>query len=149
MYKNLERRRLSNRGTVRTFRHGNWRQVYVDCLGMCVAQINGSGLPCGAIDFLELHEAWGESNLGENKFQQRILLCSLHHALIEDRAHQAEFILGQYRPSVLPRDIALEIAWEGGYAKWVAKWKLDISRGGCNLFNGPCVEDLEDPLWRG
>ena len=141
-YRILERRKLSDRGSVRTMRHGNWRQTYIDCLGICVARVNGDDMPCGAVEGLELHEPFGENGCrSDPKFQQRILLCNLHHALLEDREHQAEFILGQYKPSRLAEDVALEIMCEGGYPKWVEKWKLDDSRSGCLLFSGPTMED--------
>jgi len=136
---------LSNRGSVRTMRHGSWRQTYIDCLGMCVAQVNGDEMPCGAVDSLELHETFGENcSRSDPKFQQRILLCNLHHALLEDRGHQASFILDQYKPSRLSEDVALEMILVGGYQKWVARWGLDDSRSGCLLFSGPRVEDYGD-----
>ena len=144
-YKNLGRRKLSTRGAVRTMRHGNWRQIYIDCMGMCVAKVNGDDSPCGAVDGLELHETFGEnSHRSDPKFQQRVLLCNLHHALLEDRGHQAGFILDQYRPSVLADDVELEIMVGGGYQKWVKKWGLDDSRSGCLLFSGPHVDDYGD-----
>lgn len=109
---------------------------------MCCARVNGEDAsPCSELDGLELHEVWGENHDGfRSKFSERVLLCSLHHALIEDRAHQAEFILGQYRPSRLQEDANLEMLLEGGYRNWVKKWKLDDSRSGCKLFSGPIVE---------
>lgn len=144
-YKNLERRKLSTRGSVRTHRHGNWRQTYINCLGMCVAAVNGDAMPCGAVDELELHETFGETGQrNDPKLQQRVLLCNLHHALLEDRGHQAALILDQYKPSRLAEDVALEIMVEGGYQKWVTKWGLDDSRSGCLLFSGPYVEDYGD-----
>ena len=144
-YKNIERRKLSSRGAVRTYRHGNWRQVYIDCLGMCVAKVNGVDYPCGAVDGLEIHETFGENgHRNDPKFQQRILLCNLHHALLEDRGHQAEFILGQYKSSRLAEDVALETFIAGSYQKWVEQWGLDDSRSGCLLFSGPCVNDYGD-----
>ena len=143
-YKNFERRRLVGRCVVRTARHGNWRQTYVDCMGMCVARVNGDDGPCGVVDHLELHECWGENgDLSKGKFQQRVLLCNLHHSLLEDRCHQAEFILGQYRPSRLQEDVQLEAMLAGGYDNWVKKWGLDDSRSGCASFTGPRVEDFE------
>ena len=77
------------------------------------------------------------------KFQQRVLLCNLHHALIEDRGHQAELILDQHRPSCLQEDVNLEILIEGGYDNWVKKWGLDDSSAGSLSFSGPHVEDYE------
>ncbi len=143
-YKNLERKSLVGRGATRTCRHGNWRQTYIDCLGMCIAHVNSDSLPCGEVEGLELHEVWGEnSDADKGKFQQRVLMCNLHHALLEDRVHQAEFMLWQYRPSVLQVDVQLEIILAGGYDGWVKKWKLDDSRTGRLLFVGPSVEDYE------
>jgi len=111
---------------------------------MCVARINGNDTPCGATERLELHEVWGENgDPSKGRFQQRVLLCNFHHALLEDRCHQTEFILDQYRPSKLPEDVELEILLEGGYDNWVKKWGLDTSRVGCILFDGPRVEDYE------
>lgn len=144
LYKNHERRRLVTRGSVRTMRHGNWRQTYIDCSGMCVARVNGDDAPCGVVDSLELHEMWGENgDPAKGKFQQRVLLCNLHHSLLEDRCHQAEFMLWQYRPSRLQEDIQLEIMLASGYDGWIKKWNLDDGRAGCALFSGPHVEDFE------
>ena len=92
-YKDLARRRLSSRGATRTGRHGNWRQTYVDCMGVCVAR-TGDGSVCGETRALELHELFGENGRGSTspKFQIRILLCNRHHALIEDRLHCTSLI---------------------------------------------------------
>jgi len=111
---------------------------------MCVARVNGDELPCGKLDGLELHDVWGENgdSVGQ-KFQQRVLLCNLHHALIEDRYHQAELILGIYRPSMLQEDVQLEILLLGGYWNWVARWELDDTRSGCLLLVGPRVMEYE------
>jgi len=143
-YANHERQKLATRGAVRTNRHGNWRQTYVDCQGMCIAMVNGDAEPCGSVDGLELHDIFGENgHRNDPKFQQRILLCNFHHAMLEDRGHQASLILDQYKPSRLAEDVELEIFVEGGYQKWVAKWGLDDSRSGCMLHSGPHVEDCE------
>lgn len=144
-HKDPELRSLYNRGSVRTYRHGNWRQTYIDCMGMCVARVNGDATPCGDIHGLELHETFGENgHCNDPKFQIRILMCNFHHALVEDRGHQASFILEQYKPSRLPEDVSREIEIAGGYARWVERWKLDDSREGCLTNSGPCVEDHGD-----
>lgn len=106
-------------------------------------RVNGDGgSPCSETEGLEFHEMWGENHDGHrSKFSERVLLCSLHHALIEGRAHQAEFILNQYRPSRLQEDVNLEMLLEGGYRNWVKRWKLDDSRSGRMLFLGPVVDD--------
>lgn len=110
-----------------------------------MARINGDDMPCGEVDGLELHEWWGEDNgeSSQGKFQQRVLLCNLHHSLLEDRCHQAEFMLWQYRSSLIQVDVDVEILLADGYDNWVKKWNLDDSRSGCALFTGPRVEDYE------
>jgi len=106
--------------------------------------VNGDILPCGEVDGLGFHDVWGENDdPAKGKFQQRVLLCNLHHSLLGGRARQTEFILWQYRPSRLSEDVALEMMLEGGYANWVKKWRLDDSRAGCRLFDGPQVKDYE------
>ncbi len=143
-YNNPALRSLMSRSSMRKVRHGNWRQTYIDCMGMCIARVNGDDLPCGAVDHLELHEMWGENgDPAKGKFQQRILLCNVHHSLLEDKCHQTEFILWQHNPSRLAVDVALEMLLVGGYQKWVEKWKLDDGRAGSMLYLGPHVEDYE------
>ena len=139
-YKNKDRQSLFTRGTTRTSKHDNWRQTYIDCAGMCVGQ-RIPGVPCGETEGLELHEEWGE---GLGKFQRRMLLCNDCHALVEDRVHQFELIKAQYQPSVLQRDVQLEVLLAGSYLKWVKKHKLDDSRFGAMLFSGPEVEGYEE-----
>jgi hypothetical protein len=105
---------------------------------MCIAEVNGNDYPCGVVDYLELHELWGESKdptVG-GKFQQRVMLCNAHHSLVDDKCHQYTFIQGQHQPSMLADDVELEIHFAGGYYKWVAKHKLDDSRCGCLLNKG-------------
>lgn len=136
-YSNLDRQRLHRRGLDRTRRHGNWRQTYIDCGGQCIAQVNGSEYPCGKTEYLELHEVWGENqDNGKGKFQQRVLLCNLHHALVDDHCHQYTFIQGQYQLSQLTEDINLEILVVGGRIAWMEKYKLDDSRFGIYLYAG-------------
>jgi len=107
--------------------------------------VNGDDLPCGAVDFLELHEIWGENHNPETgKFQQRILLCNEHHAMVDGRAHQVELILGEYRLSRLQEDVQIEVLLAGGYYKWIAKYKLDDSRFASLAFSGPHIEDIGD-----
>jgi hypothetical protein len=134
-----DKRRLSSRGSVRTRRHGNWRQTYIDCGGVCTARIGER--VCGSVDALELHEIFGENgHRNDPKFQIRILLCNKHHALVEDRTHNANLISACYRKSQLSQDVSMEIMLAGGYDKWVAKWKLDDSRCGCLLEKGSYVK---------
>ena len=144
-FKDPERQKLSTRGATRTYRHGNWRQTYIDCMGICVAKVNGSESPCGDVFGLELHEIFGENgHRNDPKFQIRVLLCNFHHALVEDRCHQASFILDNYRCSVLAEDVSREIQLAGGLEAWAKRWNLDLSRFGCLSNSGPCVEDYGD-----
>ncbi len=142
-YKDRERKALTARGRKRTYRHGNWRQTYIDCGGMCVAQVNGQ--PCGRTEQLELHDQWGENHDPEQgKFQKRFLICNRHHAHIDDRVHNTSLIERQYRPSRLQEDVQLEIAIAGDYSKWVEKYHLDDTRFGRLLYAGP---EVEEDLW--
>lgn len=135
------RRGVYSRGATRSGRHGNWRQTYIDCAGVCVAR-NGSGGVCGEVEGLEFHEIFGENgHRNDPKFQIRVLLCNHHHSLIEDRTHQSYFISSCYRHSVLGADVQREIEYAGGYDRWIARWNLDDSRAGCLLDRGPYVDD--------
>ena len=137
-YRVKEQHYLVTRGNRRTQRHGNWRQTYIDCGGMCIAEIGDKAEPCGAVDFLELHEIWGENHDPDRtgKFQHRVLLCNTHHAMIEDKCHQYTFIKGQYQQSVLSTDVDLEILLAGNTDKWAERYKLDMKRWGCYLDSG-------------
>ena len=121
-YKNKQRRLLVKRACNRNHRHGNWRQTYIDCNGMCQFPVNGG--VCGAIEFLEFHEPFGEINGEEVKFQQRVLLCPDHHAEIEGLEVQ-ELIRNQWQGSMLQQDVALEILLSGGYQQWLDRYGLD------------------------
>lgn len=124
-YKNKERRALANRGYKRTYRHKDWRQVYVDCNGMCQFPVNGG--VCGATEFLEYHEPFGEINGQEVKFQQRVLLCPDHHAELEGEQVQ-DMIRNRWQGSMLQQDVALEILLFGGYQQWLDRYGLLASR---------------------
>lgn len=144
VYKDPERRRLVHRGNIRTSRHGNWRQTYIDCMGICVAKVNGDEV-CGEVGHLELHECFGENGQrNDPKFQVRVLLCSFHHSLVDDHYHQSSFISLQPNPSLLAEDITQEIGVAGGYQGWLVKHKLDDSRFGCLAGSGPFVGDCGD-----
>lgn len=106
-----ERIRFTNRMSQRKTRHGkNWRQIYVDCGGMCVV--------CYAVDFLEFHEPFGESKASWLVFQARVLECSTCHSL----EHTDIFIHDEdryIRASRLQEDVNIEILMEGGYNNWI------------------------------
>lgn len=114
---------VMNRTTQRTWRHGNWRQTYVDCGGICQGRIDG-GI-CGNTELLELHEHFGECKNGsENeqaKLQQRVLLCfTCHKDYHEGYAHLNE----RRYVSKIHEDVAFEIAVAGGYQEWIRKYGL-------------------------
>lgn len=142
-YKNKLHQRLSQRGTKRNTRHGDWRQTYINCAGMCVASVDG--WPCGEVENLELHEAWGENgNKNQTKFQQRLLLCNYHHARIDDNVHQKNFIEGQNNPSKLQDDVQLEIFFAGGLRVWYRKYRLNPRKTGSLVFSGPEVKEVKE-----
>jgi hypothetical protein len=109
-----------------------------------VANINGQQI-CGETWGLELHESFGENgHRNDPKFQIRYLLCSAHHAQVDDNYHQASFISLQPHPSMLSEDVSTEIQEAGGYDEWVKKFNLDDSRESCLAQSGPRVEDYGD-----
>lgn len=121
MYRDPARQALAVRGYKRTCRHGNWRQTYIDCKGMCQYPVNSS--ICGATENLEFHEPFGEIHGAKIKFQQRVLLCTDHHSELEGVQVQ-EMIISKMRPSMLSSDVALEIYLAGSYRLWLDRYKL-------------------------
>lgn len=119
-----EMQTYANRCCMRTRRHGNWRQIYIDCDGMCQGAIE-DGTICGEQDTLEFHEMFGEDRNGEGKMQLRILLCNgchrlqPHHHCVNPRRY----------PSMLQDDIAFEIAREGSIDGWMERYNLHFKDG--------------------
>ena len=115
-----EKRLFQNRNAKRAHKHGkNWRQVFVNCGGMC--------LKCFAVDTLEFHEPFGEDKLGWGILQSRVILCHDCHMGIE---HQDMFNGMRYiRPSQLSDDVAIEIMVAGGYDNWIKKFNLEDTFG--------------------
>ena len=109
-----EKRKFQNRMAKRAFRHGkSWRQVFVDCGGMC--------LNCYAVDGLEFHEPFGEDRNGWGRLQARVLFCSDCHT----EEHYVLFHDDRYiRVSRLARDVSTEILLEGGYDNWIKNHNL-------------------------
>lgn len=109
-----ELRKFQLRMGQRAFKHGkNWRQVFVDCGGMC--------LSCGEVASLEFHEPFGEDKFGWGIFQTRVLLCpTCHTAEHSDMFDDTRFI----RASRLAEDVNIEILIEGGYNNWIKNHKL-------------------------
>jgi len=116
-----EKRKFQNRMSKRTFIHGkSWRQIFVDCGGMC--------LNCGGIDALEFHEPFGEDKHGWGRLQARVLLCHDCHMKIE---HALLFGNNPYvHISGLSCDVDAEILAEGGYNNWIKNHGL-IDRFAC------------------
>tara|TARA_Y100000310_G_scaffold154415_1_gene153972 strand:+ start:3549 stop:4028 length:480 start_codon:yes stop_codon:yes gene_type:complete len=111
--------RYLKRCTNRDERHGNWRQVYLDCLGMCQFSV-GENVNCGELEGLEFHELFGETKGGEIKFQQRTLLCNYHHYSV----HGNKWVNPRRYPSMLQVDVAIEHYLCGGLVNWIAKYNL-------------------------
>lgn len=132
-YKSKDRWNLCQRGVTRRRRHGDWRQIVIDCGGMCVWR-DPDGTLCGRIEHLEFHEVFGEDDNGSNslqgKMQERILLCPKHHALSHPQRMSTEFNLKKSR---VMGDIDEEILNCGGYDQWLEKYKLDNTRWGYKL----------------
>ncbi|KKM93072.1 hypothetical protein LCGC14_1212080 [marine sediment metagenome] len=107
----------------RGVRHGkNWRQIYVDCGGMCQGRLEDESL-CGSVDGLEFHELYEGINEKKIKFQpdlRRTLLCATCHGV------EHGFSNGRYRGhrSYVAEDIDYEVRACGGVAKWMAKYGL-------------------------
>lgn len=124
-YKDKEYRKYAKRTIHRNKRHPNWRQSYLDCMGMCVFKEADGGL-CGDIDGLEFHEPFREAKPGVLKFQQRALLCNFHHYV----EHKNGGFIGRVNPrpnrSQLQADVAYEMALYGGSDGWVMHYGLII-----------------------
>ena len=105
-----EKRKLQNRMAKRTYSHGkNWRQVFVDCGGMCIN--------CFNVISLEFHEPFGEDKYGWGMLQARILLCYDCH---NEEHPNLLFRNDKYiKASMLSLDVDFEILMEGGYDNWI------------------------------
>lgn len=111
--------RFMDRVEKREQRHGNWRQVYVDCMGMCQYPIESLGI-CGELDGLEFHEQFGEDKKREGKFPKRVLLCNYHHWSV----HGEKWVNKRFYPSMLQIDVRIEMLLAGGYREWLTKYNL-------------------------
>ncbi len=100
-------------------RHGNWRQVFLDCMGMCQFPVD-EGVVCGELEGLEFHEQFGEVKNGEAKFQQRVLLCNYHHFSV----HGDKWVNKRHYPSKLQTDVQIEILLCGSLQDWIEQYKL-------------------------
>lgn len=100
-------------------RHGNWRQVFLDCQGMCQYPIAESKI-CGELETLEFHEQFGEAKGEELKLQQRVLLCNYHHWSV----HGEKWVNPRHRLSMLQADVGAEVLLCGSLANWVEHYDL-------------------------
>jgi len=115
--KELEQYRARTRQ--RDHRHPNWRQVYLDCNGMCQFPVR-EGVVCGEVDGLEYHEIYREVKENELRPQQRVLLCNYHHRSV----HGEKWVNERHYPSMLQFDISFEISLCGGLQAWIARFGL-------------------------
>lgn len=105
-----------NRMYKRKLRHGeNWRQVWVDCGGMCIR--------CNSVDFLEFHEPFGESE-GWERMQSRVLLCVYCHC--QEHPNRGT---ERNTSKTLNDDVQIEIWMHGGYDQWIKDFNLQDTFG--------------------
>ena len=126
-YKDKARQGLAQRGCIRTLRHGNWRQIYLDCGGMC-SFVEADGSICGSPDKLEFHEDFGEAKNGENKLQHRRLVCHYHHEILHREDGDGIKCFYRPHPHRLQEDVAAEIAYSGSTEAWARKYNLNLSQ---------------------
>ena len=105
--------RFLNRIAKRNERYPEWRQVFLDCYGMCQYPIDDH--VCGDTDTLEFHESY-DSN---DKIYQIVLVCNYHHYSI----HQG-IVNPRHYKSKLQLDVDIEMKLAGGLVKWIIKYNL-------------------------
>jgi len=118
-YKDKEIQALIRRAGMRSKRHGNWRQIVIDCGGICVR--------CSSSGYLEFHECFGEDHNGDGRMQQRILLCPDCH---QDHHPNNYNVCSNPKKSKLMDDVNAEIRRCGSYSLWLAYYMLDDSTWG-------------------
>ena len=139
-----EKRLFQNRMAKRATKHGkNWRQVFVDCGGMCIAK-DHRGNPCCEIEGLQFHEPFGEDKLGWGIMQTRVLMCPHHQATLEHPGLFGGEENWYIRASQVSEDVAIEMMLVGGleydtggtlvpargaYDKWIKKFNLQDTFG--------------------
>lgn len=107
------------RCAMRKQRHGNWRQIYYDCDGMCQWREFDDSI-CGEVDYLEFHAPDGEGNDIEGVAKERVLICRTHHVEV----HGDRFVNERGYLPLLQEDIAYEIENLGGLAAWKKHYKI-------------------------
>lgn len=105
-------------------RHGDFRQVFVDCGGMCVR--------CHSVYGLEFHEPFGEDHKEEGRMQSRLLFCTKCHQNEHPGHAKGQLRLWEFKTSILAEDMDLEIFLHGGWDEWIKDFGL-IDRFGINL----------------
>jgi len=106
--------RFLKRTEKRTERYPTWRQVFLDCFGLCQYPA-GYGNICGSPDTLEFHESYDN----KGKVKQIVLVCNYHHFSI----HQG-IVNPRYYPSKLQLDVEIEMKLAGGLIEWIKKYRL-------------------------
>ncbi len=128
-YKDPEIRKLIHRNSARDSVHWNWRQIFIDCGGVCNYVDPETGL-CGSIEQLEFHEQFGEDHKNEGRMQQRVLMCSPHHNHMHPERYHVE---DNPHKSLLFEDIQADIKRLGGSEAWAKRYDVDLSRNGILL----------------
>jgi hypothetical protein len=128
-YANPEIGKMLRRNHLRSLRLPSWRQVYINCGGMCNFILPDGSL-CGSAQMLEFHEQFGEDHNGDGRMSQRVLMCSKHHNDMHPERYNVE-----HNPnhSMLTEDIEMDMQRLGGYTKWIEKYGLDDSTAGSLL----------------
>jgi hypothetical protein len=106
--------RFFERVQKRTERYPNWRQVYLDCFGLCQYPVNAEMI-CGNPDTLEFHESYDN----DGKIIQIVLVCNYHHFFIHNGICNP-----RHYPSKLQLDIEIESKLCGGLPEWIKKYGL-------------------------
>ena len=106
-----------NRMYKRDMRHPGWRQTAVNCGFMCYH--------CYSIDFLELHEPFGEDHWNEGRMQQRVLMCFDCHMEREHPTYYQNGWIHRIQMSKLADDIEIEIyVFHRNYDQWIKDFGL-------------------------
>jgi len=109
-FKDYEMELRYNRCRNRTIRYGNWRQIYVNCNGVCVE--------CGDTEELEFHEKCKGC-----ESRDIVLLCPRCHQ--KAREHRGYVTINpRHYASRLQEDVAWEIADCGSRKAWMEKYNL-------------------------
>ncbi len=123
----VARKRFQDRMSERKHRHGNFRQVWIDCAGVCIHK-DENGFVCGSTKNIEFHEPFGEDKMGWNIMQARVLECFLCHCK-EHPQLNGEPLRCTSPGEILAEDIQLEIWMHGGWEQWIKDFGLQDTFG--------------------